>query len=423
MHTLFKLNSVCFVLLYSCLSFAGGPLVLEGSNGNTPVNYLDADNILPGTNVILDVENGDLGTLSNAAANALVQQAFNLWNNVPTATINLSLNSASINLDVDESNYQDYIPIDSGATPKPNDALNPLIYDDDGSIIDAFFGVQNGTILGFAASSVFIGSDHFEEGFIVINGSVSGYTDAEYVLLFAHEIGHFVGLDHSQSDIDNQESQFGTPANCSTSSSSKYPLMYPIACRMSDSLHTDDISAVSALYPEATINDDLGILEGRLTTDTGKALLGANIWVENNTTFETYSIVSDYLRQGTGFYRLHLPAGSYTLHANSINTEFFSGSGVGPYSNTPSDASFIDPHPITSFTYQDDAGADIIITIDVNQTVVVDFSSIDISPPTIPPDTVPKDEGDSLSDVFGATSPFTLLLTLTALIVIRRTNK
>ena len=406
MHTIFKLGSFCFALLYSYTSFAGGPLVLEGSDGNTPVTYLNV-------NIALDAENGDLGTLSNAAANTLVQQALNLWNNVSTSEINLSMNNASINIDVDGTNYQDYIPIDSGSTPKPNDTLNPLIYDDDGSIIDAFFGAQNGTILGFAASSVFIGNDHFEEGFIVINGSVSGFTDAEYVLLFAHEIGHFFGLDHSQGNIDNQESQFGTPANCSTSSRSNYPVMYPISCRMADSLHTDDDSAVSALYPETTINDDLGILEGRLTTDTGKALLGANIWVKNKTSFETYSIVSDYLRQGTGFYRLHLPAGSYTLHANSINTEFVSGSGVGPYSNTPSDASFIDPHPITPLTYQDDSGDD-EITIDVNQTLVVNFSSIDVTPPVPTPPS--KDDGDSISDLFGANSHLTLILLLATLV-------
>ena len=406
MYTFFKLYSICSVLLYSCLSFAGGPLVLEGPNGNTPVTYL-------GANITLDVENGDLGALSNAAADTLVQRALNLWNNVPTSTVTLNLDSALIDLDVDESNYDTYIPANDSAIPKPNDALNPLIYDNDGSIIDAFFGVQNGTILGFAASSVFIGGDHFEEGFIVINGSVSGYTDAEYVLLFAHEIGHFFGLDHSQSNIDNQESQFGTPANCSTSSRSNYPVMYPIACRVADSLHTDDVSAVSALYPKATINDDLGILEGRLTTDTGNALLGANIWVENTTTFETYSIVSDYLRQDTGFYRLHLPAGIYTLHANSINTSFVSGSGVGPYSNTPSDASFIDPHPITPFTYQDDNGNDEIV-IAVNQTLVVNFSSIDVTPPVPTPPS--KDDGDDISDLFGASSHLTLLLLLTTLI-------
>ncbi len=409
MHKTFNTSAAFIILLYSSAAFAGGPLVLEGTDGNTPVNYQNPD-------ITLDVESGDLGNLSNAAVNNLVQRALNLWNNINTSTINLSLNKASLNLDVNVDNYDDYIAIDASSPPTPNDALNPLIYDSDGSIINTFFGQQSDNILGFAASSIILGSSHFEEGFIVINGKDFGYTDADYVLLFAHEIAHFFGLDHSQTNINNQESSSGFPAYCSTSND--YPVMYPIACRSADSLHSDDISAAAALYPETNINDSLGILQGRLTTDTGSALLGANIWVENTVTGEIYSIVSDYLREGTGFYRLYLPAGSYILHANSINPEFISGSGVGPYSLSMLDASFIAPHPIMPFSYQDDAGDDVIITIDVNQTLEIDFSSIDITAP--PPDTTPKDDGDSFSDLLGASSHITMLLVLTPLLWRRR---
>ena len=38
-----------------------------------------------------------------------------------------------------------------------------------------------------------------------------------------------------------------------------------------------------------------------------------------------------------------LPPGSYTLHANSVNDEFYSGSSVGPYARTPTDLSFQAP--------------------------------------------------------------------------------
>jgi hypothetical protein len=373
MNIVFNSGFIFFILLYCNTSFAGGPLVIEGADGNTPVSYQDTD-------VSLDVENGDLGELiTNAEANNLVQQALNLWNDVATSKLQLSLNN-SINLDINEDNYGTYIPDNDSSTAQDNDNFNPLIYDKNGMIIDAFFGLQSSNILGFAASSVSIGNDYFEEGLVVINGLNFGYTDTQYVLLFAHEIGHFFGLDHSQSDINNQESQFGPTYYCSSGRSS-YPLMYPIACRTAVSLHSDDISAVSALYPDANINNSLGILEGRLLTDIGGALLGANIWAEDVWTGEAYSIVSDYLLQGTGFYKLHLPEGNYTLHANSINTEFIAGSGVGPYSTSLDDISFIKPHPITAFTYLDDVGNDEIITIAANRTLTVDFNSIDISPP------------------------------------------
>jgi hypothetical protein len=381
---------IFFIFLYCNASLAGGPLVIEGPNGNTPVSYQDA-------NINLDVENGNLGALSNAEANNLMQQALNLWNNVATSKLNLSLVN-SINLDVNSSNYDTYIPGNDSATPKDNDNLNPLIYDSDGSIIDLFFGGQSDNILGFAASSVFSKGSNFEEGFMVVNGSIN-LRDTEYELLFAHEIGHFFGLDHSQTNVDNEDIGCRPETN--------YPVMYPTSCRNVASLHSDDISAVSALYPDANINISLGILEGRLLTDIGGALLGANIWVEDVSTGETYSIVSDYLLEGTGFYKLHLPAGNYELHANSINTEFVAGSGVGPYSASLDDISFTEPHPITTFTYLDDVGKPKIITIAANQTSTIDFNSIDTSPTPPPP---PNKKSSGL-----ITIQLTLVLLLTIL--------
>jgi hypothetical protein len=56
-----------------------------------------------------------------------------------------------------------------------------------------------------------------------------------------------------------------------------------------------------------------------------------------------FSIVSDYLEQGTGYFRLLLPPGTYTLRAEAIATEFTSGSSVGPYSETLGGLSFLAP--------------------------------------------------------------------------------
>jgi len=393
MNISFSSGIIFFILLCSNASLAGGPLVIEGPNGNTPVSYQNENitlNVESGD--LGDVENGAPGALTNTAANDLMRQTLKLWNDVPTSKLNLSLVN-SINVDViggDGGNDDKYIP--------DNFNLNPLIYDSDGSIIVDFFGEQSNSILGFAASSVATKGSHFKAGFIVINGSIKNISPTEYKLLFAHEIGHFFGLDHSQTNVDNEDSFCRGFID--------YPVMYPSACRNVASLHSDDISAVSALYPDVNIDDNLGILEGRLLTDISTPLLGANIWVENVSTGETYSIVSDYLLEGTGFYKLYLPAGNYTLHANSINTEFVMGSGVGPYSSSLDKASFTEPHPITPFTYLDDLGNPEVITIEVNQTITVDFNSIDISPPP------PEKKSSGL-----LTIPFTLVSILTILLL------
>ena len=365
-------------LLISSHAIAGGPLVLEGPTGNTPVNYLNPT-------ITLHIENGTLGLLSNAAADTLVQQAFALWSNVNTSSINLVIDETQINLDVNIDNFDTYLPTIDEKTYNDDDNLNPVVYDNNGEIIDAFFGAgQSDFTIGFAASILNIGASHFNEGYSVINGKDLGLSDSNLKLLIAHEIAHFTGLDHTQVNINNQESDFRFPFICSTSNREDYPVMYPFICRNIETLHSDDISALSALYPSADINNHFGIIEGHFVDESGTAILGANIWAENITTGETVSIVSDYLMQGTGFYKLYLPAGNYTLHANSINILFNGGSGIGPYASSIFDVSFQSPHPITPVTYQGLTPGNIeVITIAAHQTTSINFSATGTATETV----------------------------------------
>ncbi len=394
-------SSIVFIA-YSSLSFAGGPLILEGPSGNTPVTYQNPA-------ITVHVEEGDLGATSNAVANTILQEAFNLWNEVNTSTINLNINESLINVDINIDNYNLYLPNTAGTVFNANDNLNPIVYDDNGEIIDAFFGAnQSESTIGFAASILITGASYFSEGYAVINGRDLGLTNTDYKLLIAHEIGHFFGLDHSQVNIDNSESIFSSPGICTTSSRDNYPLMYPFVCRNTESLHSDDISALSSLYPAASVSTVYGTLQGQFTDETGKALLGANIWAENTTSGETFSIVSDYLKQGNGYYKMLLPAGSYTLHANSINPLFNGGSGVGPYSLSITDISFISPHPIAEVSYlgtvEENSESSVeVITMSANQAITINFSSAGIN-------TSSESDDDSFSDLFGGISYITLLL-------------
>ncbi|PCI09308.1 MAG: hypothetical protein COB77_00370 [Gammaproteobacteria bacterium] len=355
---------VCFFTLLACsnASFSGGPLVIQGAGGNTPVRYANPA-------ITLHTENGDLGTLTNTQADDLIQEVVTLWNDITTSTIVLTVDTTMIADDIDATSANAIIQNNT-------DNLNPIIYDTDGTIIDDFFGIgASDDIAGFAASFFSVGGDFFSEGFAVINGKNVTNADVDLKLTIAHEIGHFIGLDHSQVNINNQENLSNFPLICFSTSASNYPLMYPFVCRDIVSLHLDDAMSLSSLYPSVDINNNLGILQGNLVNLTGDAILGANVFVTNNTTGETVSIVSDYLRQQTGFYKLYLPADNYTLHANSINTLFNGGSSIGPYANSILDTSFITPHPITETIYQDMAtGNDAVITIATNQTLAFDFA-------------------------------------------------
>ncbi len=391
-------------LSYGSLSLAGGPSVIAGADGNTAVSYQNPA-------ITVHVENGDLGTLSNAAAVSLMQQAFDIWSNVDTSNISLSINQTLLDLDIDQDNAETYLPAVDQSELNEDDGINPIVFDSDGQIIDKYFGTgQSDFIIGFAQSISTTTGSFFLEGFAVISGKNST-TDDAFKLLLAHEIGHFIGLDHSQLDIDNTESL----SFCDSTSLENYPLMYPVRCRNVVSLHADDRSAVSALYPTANTGDSFGTLQGIFVDDEGDAILGANIWAKNITTGEAYSIVSDYLLQGTGFYKLLLPAGSYTLHANSINTEFFDVSAVGPYASTISDISFSSPHPISEVSYQGQSeGSDEVIEITTNNTKTINFS---ITGETFFPSTA--DEDDSIADLFGGISHISILL-MVILLMIRR---
>ncbi|MBL4711482.1 MAG: hypothetical protein JKX75_03100 [Gammaproteobacteria bacterium] len=406
------------ITLVACsnTAFSGGPLVIQGAAGNTPVKYQNPA-------ITVNVEAGDLGTTSNTDANMLLQEALDLWNNVSTSALNMSVDTTAITTDIDENNFTTVLPGVNGGAQNNNDNLNPVIYDSNGAIIDAFFG--NGAsdnTLGFAASFFSIGGDFFSEGFAVINGRDLGITNTDFILLITHEIGHFTGLDHSQININNQENISGLPFICLSTMASNYPVMYPFICRDSSSLHLDDEISLSSLYPAADIDNNLGILQGNLVNLAGDAILGANVFAVKTTTGEAVSSVSDYLLQDTGFYKLYLPAGNYKLHANSINTLFNGGSSIGPYADTILSESFTTPHPITETIYQDAVtNDDAIITIVSNQTVAFNFVlDVTVNEVDNTNNTDTGGSGGGSNKILGAPSFITLLLLLGLLATTRR---
>ncbi|WP_239187389.1 fibronectin type III domain-containing protein, partial [Candidatus Nitrotoga sp. HW29] len=306
----------CALITFAASSFAGGPLVVCYQ---LPTKY-------PGTGTVsLNYDQGILGSRTKAQADALVTEAVSLWTNVTTSTVALSRGS-DLSVDVTKDNYSSFLYTFS-------DGLNPVIYDTDGSIIDSMFGVgAKNSVLGFAGSAWNNNGTQcaYTEGRAVINGYIS-VNDTTMKVVLAHEIGHLIGLDHTQ--LDNSQGLVN----------SNYPLMYPIAYRGSSSLHEDDTAAVSALYPSATLTSVYGQLTGNFIQANGTPVRGANIWAREVSTNKVFSFVSDYLSQNTGYFKLLLPPGSYTLHAEVIHTAFTAGSSVGPYAETSSGLSFQPP--------------------------------------------------------------------------------
>ena len=302
------------IALLSPGAHAGGPL---GVCYGQAIKY-------PGAGTItLNYDQGNLGSRLKATADAQVTSAVSLWTNVSTSTVTLA-RGADLPVDVTTANFLTY-------WNSFGDGLNPVIYDNDGTIIDTIFGPGASTnVLGVAGSAWSNNGSvcQYVEGRAVINGAIA-VTNTTMAVTVAHEVGHLIGLDHTQLD--------GTQGLASAN----FPLMYPVAYRNSASLHEDDVAAVTALYPGATVNASYGTLTGTFITAAGTPILGANIWAQGSA--GVFSNVSDYLMQNNGQFRLLLPPGIYTLRAETISTGFMGGSSVGPYSEDAAGASFQPP--------------------------------------------------------------------------------
>ena len=300
------------------VAHAGGPRVL--CNG-VPVKFPGAGS------VTLNYDLGPLGTHTKAQADVLVTNAIAIWTNVGTASVTLS-RGPDMPVDVTTANLATYYPNNATNT---SDGLNPVVYDTDGSILDAIFGAgAKNSLLGFATTR--FASCQFTEGTVFISG-FKAVPDTTLSVVFAHEVGHLIGLDHTQ--LDN---------TTGIAAAANDPLMYPVANRGSVTLHEDDIASVSALYPDATLNSVYGQLTGTFVLADGVTpVRGANLWAAETTTGKVYSVVSDYLKQSTGFFKLLLPAGRYTLHAQAVQTLYVGASSVGPYSFANTDPSFQPP--------------------------------------------------------------------------------
>ncbi len=325
--------AVAFFAVTSSL-FAGGPLY--SINGKA-VRYQSST-------ISYKLDRGPLGIFTDLQARQLANESFQVWANVASSNLAFQHTAGdTLPVDVNESNYLQYTTL----TDFKYDGINPIIFDSDGAITDALFGVgASESVIGFAGSGDQNNDGYYDEGEAIMNGvfadgGAGSFTLAEWKATFVHEFGHFIGLDHTQINI---------PFENDATKTIYIPTMYPFAT-INDTplgeLNPDDIAAVSVLYPEPSFAASTGIIAGSVVRANNAVVRGANvvaISAGSDSLMNQISTVTDYFEQNNGNFSIAgLSPGKYFVRIEPIDPAFTEGSSVGPYSWESTGLSFVNP--------------------------------------------------------------------------------
>ncbi|MFQ5708440.1 MAG: FlgD immunoglobulin-like domain containing protein [bacterium] len=335
-----------FLVLFGATVYGGGYTVVTSTG--IPFKWN------PALAVPFNPDLGPLGTLTNADAVTFVTDKFDVWatGNIPTSSLSFT-NAGALAMDVNSDSTFNLVS-------SKNDGKSPIIFDTDGSIIDAM-GLPPG-VIGFATPEFIrtVAPFYITEGLAVLNGAfIDGdNSDGREISLedfggvFAHEFGHFLNLDHTQingqfflGDSDDPGFvTYGTPPISSVN------LMFPILVPgQPNTPQFDDIIWISNLYPKGGFPGNFGTIRGSILQSDGTTLLqGANVIVRNpaNPFMEAASNVSGALDNSStnipaggsppageeGAYEIPglSPGGQYTVEIVNVNQQFTEGSSVGP---------------------------------------------------------------------------------------------
>lgn len=313
---------------------AGGPRYVAGTSYFNPAA---AGQPVHWANGQLDyyVDQGPLNSsVANQQATAMVDAAAALWNAVPTAGVTLT-DKGALNEDVNGSdivaNSSGQITAPADVTPAATNYPVGVIYDADGSVIDAIYGPGASQPDACQQNGVFVWTDSFNpdgtfaHAIILLNGLCATTPDLLEMMSFQLEraFGEVLGLGFSQVNSSAAESQ-------ESGGMQSWPVMQPMSgsCGASGgacipnpgSLRYDDIAALNRLYPITAAN---------LANFPGKEITAANtVSIQG-----TVSFSNGYGMQGVNVVARPLDANGNPLYAytvTAVSGALFSGDHGNP---------------------------------------------------------------------------------------------
>ncbi len=356
---------------------AGGPKFIAGSTYFDPA-MMGEPIRWSGGQIKYYVDQGPLSSfISNQQATAMVDAAAALWSAVPTAGVALT-DMGPLNEDVSGANIQvsssGQITAPADVTPSATNYPVAVIYDADGSVINAVFGTNASQPDACQTNGVYVWIDNFSpdatiaHGVILLNGLCATSASLLEMMSFQLEraFGRILGLDFSQVNP-------GALSSNEPNGTLGWPIMQPIsgvcgaaggACIPNPAtLSYDDIAALNRIYP---------ITNANLASLPGKQLTAANtISIQGTLAFS-----SGYGMQGVNVVARPLDSNGNPLYQYTVTAATgaqFSGNHGNPVigftdsngnpltmwgSNDPSLQGFFDlsgiplPPGVTSSSYQ-----------------------------------------------------------------------
>jgi len=321
--------TILLIVLASTVALAGGPKYVAGTSFFNPA-ALGQPVHWAGGLVEYYVDQGPLNaSVTNQQATAMVDAAAALWSAVPTAAVTL-IDKGPLNEDVSGShilaNSSGQITQPSDITPVATNYPLGVIYDSDGSVIDAIFGATTSQPDNCQDNGVLVWMDNLKpdatiaHAVILLNGRCA--TNSNLLAMMSYELerafGRVLGLDYSQ--VNPGALQNGEPGG-----TSGWPVMQPLSGVCSSAggecipnpsiLRYDDIAALNRIYPITAAN---------LAGFPGKKLTGANtVSIQGTVSFRTGTGM-----QGVNVVARPLDAGGNPLYqyaVTAVSGGYFSG--------------------------------------------------------------------------------------------------